>query len=283
MPGVPSSRGCEACRKRKKRVRFHGQSQHSRLCSRDCAQRRVHADENSQCNLAQPSCARCSRLNILCVGSGKQRFKFQPTVTAAGSEGALVGLTAPAGEVSVPGTVVTFFSEPSRPLYNEVTIACGSFVSTLVVSDPRYDVSNLGGFLEHIPQRLGRNKALDLCARAFTGAMASARSGKVEVQALTDYGSGMKVLRAHLMNPVTAKTPETLVATYLLSMCQAYLGDTDDNYGIHMQGLASLVEQASVEEWEDPFHGEVLISAAFGVVGSLPAGCMSSFQNLTPQ
>jgi hypothetical protein len=121
-------------------------------------------------------------------------------------------------------------------LYNEVTIACGALVSTLVVSDPRYDVSNLGGFLVHIPQRLGRNKALDLCTRAFTGAMAA------------------------------AKTPETLVATYLLSLCQAYLGETDQHYGVHMHGLARLVEQASMEEWQDPFHGEVLISAAFGVV-----------------
>jgi hypothetical protein len=96
--------------------------------------------------------------------------------------------------------------------------------------------------------------------------MAAARSGTVTVQALTDYGSGMKALRTCLMDPHTAKTPETLVATYLLSLCQAYLGETDQHYGVHMHGLARLVEQASMEEWQDPFHGEVLISAAFGVV-----------------
>lgn len=140
---------------------------------------------------------------------------------------------------------------------------CRLWQATIQVPTNRHDSR---GFLEHIPQRLGRNKALHLCARAFTGAMASARSGKVAVQALTDYGSGMKALRASLMNPETAKTAETLVATYLLGLCQAYLGDTDTHYAIHMHGLAMLVEQTSLEEWQDPFHGEVLISAAFGLV-----------------
>ena len=107
-----------------------------------------------------------------------------------------------------------------RPLYNEVTIACGAFVSTLVITDPRYDVTNLGGFLEQVPARLGRNKALDVCSRAFTGAMASVRAEQVHLQALTDYGTAMRVLREHLGDRQLAFSPETLVATYLLCLCQ---------------------------------------------------------------
>ncbi|TVY80299.1 hypothetical protein LSUE1_G003918 [Lachnellula suecica] len=48
MPGVPSSRGCEACRKQKKK-----------------------------CDQVKPLCGRCLRLNIACVGSGFRRYKFK--------------------------------------------------------------------------------------------------------------------------------------------------------------------------------------------------------------
>lgn len=70
---------------------------------------------------------------------------------------------------------------------------------------------------------MGRNKALDICVRAFTGAMATTRSGQLDVQTLIDYGNGMKMVRCYLTNPKTAKEPETLVATYLLSLCQVSL------------------------------------------------------------
>ncbi|EED24246.1 conserved hypothetical protein [Talaromyces stipitatus ATCC 10500] len=49
MPGVPTSRGCDACRKQKKR-----------------------------CDPPEPpaKCPRCTRLQILCTGYGVQRYKF---------------------------------------------------------------------------------------------------------------------------------------------------------------------------------------------------------------
>ncbi|KAL4881181.1 hypothetical protein BJY04DRAFT_61326 [Aspergillus karnatakaensis] len=48
MPGVPSSRGCDACRRQKKK-----------------------------CDQIKPACTRCARLQIPCVGSGQRRFKFK--------------------------------------------------------------------------------------------------------------------------------------------------------------------------------------------------------------
>ncbi|KAJ5316884.1 hypothetical protein N7508_001392 [Penicillium antarcticum] len=55
MPGVPSSRACDECRKRKKKAT---------------------ADGPTQCNLAMPVCARCAQLKIKCFGVGQQRYKF---------------------------------------------------------------------------------------------------------------------------------------------------------------------------------------------------------------
>ncbi|KAL2820961.1 hypothetical protein BDW59DRAFT_111865 [Aspergillus cavernicola] len=48
MPGVPSSRGCDACRRQKKK-----------------------------CDQLKPACTRCARLKIPCLGSGQRRFKFK--------------------------------------------------------------------------------------------------------------------------------------------------------------------------------------------------------------
>ncbi|KAJ5602260.1 hypothetical protein N7510_011794 [Penicillium lagena] len=48
MPGVPSSRGCDACRLQKKK-----------------------------CDQLRPACSRCVRLNIACVGGGQQRYMFK--------------------------------------------------------------------------------------------------------------------------------------------------------------------------------------------------------------
>ncbi|KAF9891581.1 hypothetical protein FE257_003592 [Aspergillus nanangensis] len=56
MPGVPSGRGCDACRQQKKKV--ESPTQHAR------------------CNLAIPACVRCARLGIKCFGGGQRRYKF---------------------------------------------------------------------------------------------------------------------------------------------------------------------------------------------------------------
>lgn len=203
MPGVPSSRACDACRKGKKRVSLVE------------LQKQLVSVLIRQCDLLQPRCTRCNRLNIPCIGAGKQRFKFAQYTKAP-----CPNLTIARALQQSSVVARSRGSEVARPLYNEVTFAQGSFISTLAISDARYDITNLGGFMEHIPQRLGRNRALDLSARAFTAAMASVRTGTVDVQVLVDYGNAMKVTRSYLAIPDKTRSPETLVAVYLLSLCQ---------------------------------------------------------------
>ncbi|KAJ9427949.1 hypothetical protein FOXG_01342 [Fusarium oxysporum f. sp. lycopersici 4287] len=54
MAGVPTARGCDACRKQKKK-----------------------------CDQAKPACARCTRLKLQCTGSGVKRFVFKSENTQA--------------------------------------------------------------------------------------------------------------------------------------------------------------------------------------------------------
>ncbi|KHN93933.1 uncharacterized protein MAM_08188 [Metarhizium album ARSEF 1941] len=100
--------------------------------------------------------------------------------------------------------------------------ASRTFVSTLVVSDPRYDVRNLGGFLYHVLQRLGDWVATRLSIGVPEPSREQWRVLDAErlltVQALADYGGGMKAFRATLTEPEAAKAAETLVATYQLCL-----------------------------------------------------------------
>ncbi|OQD80874.1 hypothetical protein PENANT_c031G07116 [Penicillium antarcticum] len=58
MPGVPSSRACESCRKQKKK-----------------------------CDEVKPTCSRCTRLKVPCIGNGVKRYKFQePTISISNQQ-----------------------------------------------------------------------------------------------------------------------------------------------------------------------------------------------------
>lgn len=156
-----------------------------------------------QCDQSQPSCSRCTRLKIRCIGSGTQRFKFHNATSS--------------NPRHTPVSVV-----PSRPLQNQVSATIGSLIQTLEVDDPRFCIVSLGGFFEDVPRRLGRNEALDAAARAFSVTMSVVRTGRITVPMLTDYGVALKALRRLFVVGGEDKvvTVETLVAIYLVMICQ---------------------------------------------------------------
>ncbi|UZP32320.1 hypothetical protein NXS19_000136 [Fusarium pseudograminearum] len=83
MAGVPSARGCDACRRQKKK-----------------------------CDQAKPACSRCARLKVPCSGSGVKRFVFKSeNLQAAKKSSKTVAVTrrnpAPA---SVPSNEKTLIS-----------------------------------------------------------------------------------------------------------------------------------------------------------------------------
>jgi hypothetical protein len=79
-----------------------------------------------------------------------------------------------------------------------------------------------GPFLELVPQRLGRNAALDAAAKAIVAAHASycASRRRVSPNALVEYSRALTQLRLALNDTVTAQSLETLCAIKLLLICQ---------------------------------------------------------------
>ncbi|KAI9929365.1 hypothetical protein MW887_000833 [Aspergillus wentii] len=227
MPGVPSSRGCEACRKQKKK-----------------------------CDQLKPACSRCARLKIPCVGAGQQRFKFKDQAVALRSN----GTTKSPRSIS---PVEVLLRSPS----NEMTVLSSAFVSALEITDTRYDLSCYGGFIKNIPRRLGTNEVLDAAVAAMTPAFSAICSRQQSVEAFTKYGQALNALRVGLNNPVTATSLDTLCAIYLIMICQAWIGASDDNqFTSHGEGMEHVLKAITENNWHDSIDEEMLITLCMPVI-----------------
>ena len=109
---------------------------------------------------------------------------------------------------------------PARAPGNELTRGTGAFVALLNITDLRYDISGFGGFLRDLPPRMGRNKALDASVCALTALFPVLHDKHVSSEMLASYGRALESLRLCLGDRVTAQTPETLSAIYLVTLCQ---------------------------------------------------------------
>ncbi|KAF7909336.1 uncharacterized protein EAF01_003054 [Botrytis porri] len=178
MPGVPSGRGCEACRKQKKK-----------------------------CDQLQPSCSRCIRLSIPCIGSGIRRYKF-----ISGAIDSTVKPISTTANHNNDNTLHTTRKQIFRMPGNKTISVAGSFISVLEVKDIRYDIGVYGAFLTEIPKRLGSSAALDASVNAISTSYKSIYSRTKPVEALESYGRGLKALRVALNDPKEAVEANTISA-----------------------------------------------------------------------
>ncbi|KAJ4005706.1 hypothetical protein NW752_011033 [Fusarium irregulare] len=238
MPGVPSYKGCDACRKQKKK-----------------------------CDKAQPRCARCERLDIACVNVGKQRYKFKVRTLEHGSSNSTPQIVDTDSDSSSPKSsspLQALIKVPSNP----TTKVTHTLVSRLEITDLRYDITCYGDFLRHIPARLGRNEALDASADALATTFSTLHmpQGYQTIDALTKYGKALGALRLCLANPAKARMPETMCAVYLIMICQGWLGRDDDPNTSHGQGLAYLLKAAARENWKAGFETEMILTFCVPVI-----------------
>lgn len=130
-----------------------------------------------------------------------------------------------AGPAATPATTSaathTQIIVPVRVPSNHLTKRTGAFISVLNVSDLRYDISGFGAFLRELPPRLGRNRALDASVHALTVVFPALYLQEPTPAMLAAYVHALRCLRLTLADRVTAQTPETLCAIYLITLCQA--------------------------------------------------------------
>jgi hypothetical protein len=111
------------------------------------------------------------------------------------------------------------------------------FVSRLAVDDLRYDIHSYGTFLRYIPQRIGKNAALDAAVDAFATGFSTLHSDSHGLEAFQKYGIALKALGECLNDPVRGQTPETMCAIYLIMVVQVSKSPwahTLPTYNIHI-------------------------------------------------
>ena len=94
-----------------------------------------------------------------------------------------------------------------------------AFISTLQIRDIRYDLSYYGSFFRDIPQLLGHSSALDAASMALMASYPFFRGKDVPPDALIAHGRSLRVLRETLSDPKEARSPHTMCAIYLISVC----------------------------------------------------------------
>ncbi|KAF2423717.1 hypothetical protein EJ08DRAFT_672424 [Tothia fuscella] len=216
MPGVPSGRGCEACRKQKKK-----------------------------CNQAQPSCARCHRLQIPCIGSGQRRFKFQNQTLAL---------------MSTKEQPIKFVLGLPRSPSNDMSAVASGFVSALEITDIRYDLGCYGLFMKDIPGRLGSNAVLDASVSALTTSYAAFSKRQENAETYANYTHALKALRLCLDNPAQKDKVNILCAIYMLIICQTWIGKRDDHKLSHGEVVAHLLNSTSPQDWRGDFEIQLLVT-----------------------
>ena len=188
------------------------------------------------------TCGRCRRLDIPCVGSGQQRYKFQDESQKL----ALRNKPSDSSRSSSSQSIITTISDrqshnvPSAPVVlhqptNALDKLTISFIDNL---SPSLDISiqllgNFGGFLAYVPSRLGRNAALDTAADVLVAAYTRYRSHGCNPtsEVLVKHSRALNALRKSLGDPVQATSSETLGAVMVLLLCQVRQDLTWGPYG----------------------------------------------------
>ncbi|KIW72008.1 hypothetical protein PV04_00232 [Phialophora macrospora] len=240
MPGVPSGRGCDACRRQKKK-----------------------------CDLSEHPCPRCRRLTIPCIGLGQRRFKFvhDDKTSTNNSHATTTDALRPEGPETEPHAsfiraleAIRIHSSPS----NGTTRLAGAFADMIKPTvSIKYNLAwTYGDYLNHVPSRLGVNEALDSATDAFltaVGTISEYGTGST-LLALEKYGRTLASLRKCLDDPVKARAPETLCAILFLWNCQQYLW-MPEGYGRHAEGVAQIIRlRGCAETSQDPFESNLLLS-----------------------
>ncbi|KAF1808733.1 hypothetical protein P152DRAFT_443078 [Eremomyces bilateralis CBS 781.70] len=230
MPGVPSSRACDACRKQRKK-----------------------------CDQQRPACSRCARLQVACVGAGKQRFKFAENRTIDRLESHTPS-TNPSPCRSPEAAALVVPASPS----NRLTLVTSAFLSTLRVTDIRYDPTAYGEFLTEIPRRLGANAALDASVHAFSVGFPQIYSHEKSPEVVESYFRALAALRTSLDRPSEASSINTLCAIYMMIICQAWMGDC--MLTGHGELLSQILRTIACKKWDDEFDHQLLVTLCIPVI-----------------
>ncbi|KAJ6171760.1 hypothetical protein N7470_000827 [Penicillium chermesinum] len=193
MPGALTSKGCNACRKAKKK-----------------------------CDELQP-CSRCQRLQIPCEGSGQQRYKFQH---ADSSQPVQPRSRRRRSAVAVPGPKI------AQQLPTDALLSCFISTLQIhdVRYAITYYGLFLHDLPRRLGQSAALDASVKSLVTSYPY-FHKVHGRDFPQEVLVDYGRSLRVLRETLSDPRACHSPDTLCAIYLISVCQSWMGNSSINHG----------------------------------------------------
>jgi len=230
----------------------------------------------AKCDEKQPTCGRCLRLKISCVGSGQQRYKFKQEHRFSPKSNQATQMISFSSTSRSNGKETPPFEIPRTCPGDNITFLTGSFVGAIKrTNDLRYNLWwSFGIFLEDVPRRLGTNEALDRAVDALTTSHASFCSRRsVSADALSKYSSALRTLRIYLDDPVQASASNTLCAVMILLLCQSFHGNNGQTMTGHAQGASNILRARKHFGPRDDFERKLFLSLRGSVVRQLYRIC----------
>ncbi len=164
-----------------------------------------------------------------------------------------------AGEITESQPVVIRSVRESLPPIpsSRLSKVTAAFIYRLDVTDPRYNILHYGAFIRLIPQRLGRNKALDAAVNAAAICFPAVYTTEPSPEAYRSFASALKTLRVSVEDPATVRMVETLCAMYLVMVMQVRRPSCSILMGADLNGLDRAGWGEKVMQWvstEKPSH-----------------------------
>ncbi|KAI9640599.1 hypothetical protein NHQ30_010898 [Ciborinia camelliae] len=246
MVGVPTSKRCDNCRKRKKK-----------------------------CGEQRPSCAECTRSGLDCPGY-PARWKFIDETARLAKQYSHVRFVNDYDATEADGInshdVVVNSVESSSDLFvleNFENARLGiprfhgnnplatTFVYCLgcKVKGDLVPMWLMGSFFQYVPGRLGHNNALDdaiscICSLYCDRSLKEYTKSKVIYR---NYVRALSSLQKCLADKSLCMQSETLCASILLQVCELVINADKGKWGNLARGTAQLIQTRGVDRYTDPF------------------------------
>ncbi|RYO11891.1 hypothetical protein AA0121_g9548 [Alternaria tenuissima] len=277
MVGVPKSTGCLICRKRKINETWpaclncqkNGKScpgPPARHTFRDLGPRLNGGATNFAIEeKASPPDQRnrhLTQLNEKFAENGSVTHKFRisnksSTTRRKASRSSSISLSPPK---------TPFLRHPSPSQHQQLARA---LISATTTGSTGHRMSVFGPFIQEVPARIGHNAALDAAVAVLVNVHTSLVYKKAadEIVSPELYIRAIKTLQSCLESPQLGMSPNTLCASVLLGLVEAFAGPRIGNrYLTHVGGAGRLMELQGPSRYRDTFTKEILRFNRGGII-----------------
>jgi hypothetical protein len=103
---------------------------------------------------------------------------------------------------------------------NQTTSSINQLIAALEITDPRYNLSSLGGFLRELPMRIGKNQALDAAVDSLNSSFSALCSGQCSTEMYTKYGHALRAMRRGMDQIEPNSLFDVMAAIHLLLLSE---------------------------------------------------------------